>query len=285
MSIGENAVVPDDDESVEGFVTASDGLPARKSGDWIVTKHHYLDHYCGIFSTGMKNLWPRRVFIDVMAGPGLCKIRDTGHEMDGSPLIALNHPFTSFAFVENLPSACDALKKRVTNHPKGQLVKVACLDWKEALERGDLDFPDSLVLAFIDPTGISQIPWKSIKRLIEGNRAIDLLFTIQYAMGITLNAGKYSLAVSQETALDRFLDEKDWRTKFDARIPSTFREQVLNRFSEKMAELGFASGLQKNVGTGNRTLYRMALYSKHPKAQEFWKKILKIDEQGQRSLF
>jgi three-Cys-motif partner protein len=276
-------VVPND-ESIEGLTVASDGLPARESGGWIETKHHYLDRYCGIFSTGMKNLWPKRVFIDVMAGPGICKIRDTGQEMDGSPLIALNHPFTDYTFVENHAISCDALKKRVTNHPRGKLVRIVCSDWKEALERGDLDFPNALVLAFLDPTGISQIPWKSIKRLITGNKAIDLLFTIQYAMGITLNAGKYSLAGSQETALDRFLDEKDWRTKFDARIPSAFRDQVLNRFSEKMAELGFASGLQKNVGTGNRTLYRMALYSKHPKAHEFWKKILKIDEQGQRSL-
>jgi three-Cys-motif partner protein len=273
------------DESVDGLTIASDGLPARESGGWIETKHHYLDRYCGIFSTGMKNRWAKRVFIDVMAGPGLCKIRDTGQEMDGSPLIALKHPFTDYTFVENHPISCAALKKRVNDHPKKDLVKIACLDWKEALERGDFDFPDSLVLAFIDPTGISQIPWKSIKRLIAGNKAIDLLFTIQYAMGITLNAGNYSLAVSQETALDRFLDEKDWRTRFDARIPSDFREQVLNRFSEKMSELGFSSGLQKNVGAGNRTLYRMALYSKHSKAHEFWKKILKIDEQGQRSFF
>jgi hypothetical protein len=38
-----------------------------------------------------------------MAGPGLCKIRDTGQEMDGSPLIALKHPFTDYTFVENHP--------------------------------------------------------------------------------------------------------------------------------------------------------------------------------------
>ena len=273
------------DESVEGFTVASDGLPARVSGSWIETKHHYLDRYCGIFSKGMKNRWPKRVFIDVMAGPGLCKIRDTGSEMEGSPLIALNHPFTDFVFVESDPSLCEALKKRVARHAKGQSAIAICSDWQNAVDRGALDFPGALVLGFVDPTGISQIPWTSVQRLITGNKAIDLLFTIQYAMGITLNAGRYSLAKHQETALDRFLDERDWRTKFDAGIPSTFRDQVLNRFSEKMAELNFSSSLQKNVGAGNRTLYRMALYSRHPKAHEFWAKIIKIDEKGQRTLF
>jgi three-Cys-motif partner protein len=272
------------DDSPEDLITASDGLPARKSGDWIETKHHYLDHYCGIVSRGMKNRWPKRVFIDVMAGPGMCKIRGTGKETLGSPLVALNHPFTDFVFVEQDRALCEALKTRVDRNNNKQSVKVICSDWRDAARRGHFDFPDALVLAFVDPTGISQIPWQTIKRLIKGNKAIDVLFTIQYAMGITLNAGNYSLAGHQETALDRFLDEEDWRTKFDARIPSAFRDQVLNRFSEKMAELGFSGGLQKNVGSGNRTLYRIALFSRHPKAQEFWEKVLKIDEQGQRTL-
>src|SRR6266481_4192890 len=118
----EMPVVPND-ESIDGLTVASDGLPARESGGWIETKHHYLDRYCGIFSTGMKNRWAKRVFIDVMAGPGICKIRDTGQEMDGSPLIALKHPFTDYTFVENHPISCDALKKRVNDHPKKNLVK------------------------------------------------------------------------------------------------------------------------------------------------------------------
>jgi three-Cys-motif partner protein len=118
---------------------ASDGLPARVSGSWIETKHHYLDRYCGIFSKGMKNRWPKRVFIDVMAGPGLCKIRDTGSELDGSPLIALNHPFTDFVFVESDPSLCEALKKRVARHAKGQSVIAICSDWQNAVDRGALE--------------------------------------------------------------------------------------------------------------------------------------------------
>jgi three-Cys-motif partner protein len=276
--------VPTIDDAADDLSIASDGLPARESGDWIETKHHYLDRYCGIFSKGMKNRWRRRVFIDAMAGPGICKIRGTRRETNGSPLIALNHAFTDFVFIENDNALCEALRKRVANHPKAALVKIVCADWQVALSSGALDFPGAIVLAFIDPTGISQIPFNTIKRLITGNRAIDLLFTIQYAMGITLNADRYSLAKHQETALDHFLNEDSWRTQFDARTPSTFRDQVLNRFSEKMKELGFSGSLQKNVYVGNRPLYRMALYSKHQKADEFWRKILKIDEQGQREL-
>lgn len=68
--------------------TAVDGLPARASGDWIRRKHHYLARYCAITATGMKNKFRERVFVDVMSGPGTCKIKETGAELPGSPLVA-----------------------------------------------------------------------------------------------------------------------------------------------------------------------------------------------------
>jgi hypothetical protein len=66
---------------------ANDGLLARLSGGWIRRKHHYLDRYCGITASGMKNRFRSRVFIDVMAGPGICKIKETGEELHGSPFL------------------------------------------------------------------------------------------------------------------------------------------------------------------------------------------------------
>jgi three-Cys-motif partner protein len=191
----------------------------------------------------MKNRWANRVYVDVMAGPGICKVRNDGREIKGSPLIALGYAFTRFVFVEQDPGLCKALEQRVSRHSKAHLATVICADWQQLADRGEFEFPNAIVLAFVDPTGISQVPWKSVDHLLTGNKAIDLLFTIQYAMGITLNAGKYSLAKHQKTALDRFLDEGTWRNNFDARIPSTFREQVLNRFSEKMSQLGFSGSL------------------------------------------
>ena len=136
---------------------AADGLPARASGDWIRRKHHYLDRYCGITAKGMRNAFPMRVFVDVMAGPGICKIRESGEETPGSPLIAMEHEFTKFVFVEADPVLAAALEKRVAAHPKAGLVTVICADWAKIAAAGRLRF-DGLVVAFVDPTGISQVP-------------------------------------------------------------------------------------------------------------------------------
>jgi hypothetical protein len=62
----------------------SDGLATRLTGEWIRRKHHYLDRYCAITALGMKNAFSERIFLDVMAGPGRCKIKDTAEEVPGS---------------------------------------------------------------------------------------------------------------------------------------------------------------------------------------------------------
>jgi len=260
-------------------ILASDGLPARPSGEWVKRKHHYLDRYCGITATGMKYKWPRRVYLDVMAGPGLCKIENTGEELPGSPLIALKHEFTDWVFVESDPTLADALTKRAEKvNPKARVVQG---DWTALVSKGELDFDNALVVAFVDPTGIQQVPWDALQRLLKGNRTIDLLMTIQYAMGITLNANNYSQA--EETALDRFLGERQWRD-WRWKDASDFKDQVLVRFFQKMETLQFKSSRQMTVEADGRPLYRMALFSRHPKADEFWQKIITVDETGQKEL-
>lgn len=269
--------------SAESFnPVAADGLPARASGDWIRRKHHYLDRYCGITATGMKNAFSTRVFVDVMAGPGICKIRETGEDVPGSPLIALEHEFTKFVFVEADPALAKALQKRVAAHPKGRLATVICDDWAKVAAAGRLRF-DGLVVAFVDPTGISQVPWTAMEQLLRGNSAIDLLTTLQYAMGITLNAYQYIEAEpGQTTALDVFLGESDWRRWKQATSDTAFTERILSRFLEKLASLGFQGSRQITVEAHGTPLYRLALFSRHPKADEFWRKITTVDESGQR---
>src|SRR5437899_1887228 len=58
---------------------ASDGLLARKSGEWAKRKLHFLRNYCGITTVAMRKKW-RLHYLDVMAGPGRCKNAETGEK-------------------------------------------------------------------------------------------------------------------------------------------------------------------------------------------------------------
>jgi len=66
----------------------------------------------------MKNKWDTRVYIDLYAGPGLLRIRETTKFIWGSPTLALSvkDPFDKYIFCESKPDSMDALKKRVQTH-------------------------------------------------------------------------------------------------------------------------------------------------------------------------
>ncbi len=163
------------------YLPASDGLLARKSGEWAKRKHHYLRNYCGITTKAMQRKW-RLVYLDVMAGPGRCKIKETGEEFPDSPLVALDHPFDNYIFIEESPDLANALQQRVSNHPKASQIEILRENWIETAATGRLRFDaNTLVVAFVDPTGISQIPLPGMLALAKNPR-IDLLVTIQHSI-------------------------------------------------------------------------------------------------------
>lgn len=263
----------------------SDGLAVRVSGDWIRRKHHFLDRYCAITATGMKNRFRERIFLDVMAGPGICKLKGSGEELAGSPLIAMKHDFTKFVFVESDPILASALKQRIAAHPKATSATVIAADWTQEVVNGRLSFSEGLVVAFVDPTGIKQVPWHTVEQFLTTNPKIDILATLQYAMGITLNIYQYlDSASEQTTALDTFLGEREWRSWPREATDAAFTARVINRWFEKLRDLGFQGSRQITVEANGSPLYRLALFSRHSKADEFWRKIITVDESGQREL-
>ncbi len=93
-----------------------DGLFRGKDvGKQAEEKHAIVSFYAKLFSTGMKGKWDERVYIELYAGSGHSKIRDTSRIIAGSPLqaLALEHPFDKYIFCETNPKALDALRARV----------------------------------------------------------------------------------------------------------------------------------------------------------------------------
>lgn len=114
-----------------GTLLASDRLVARESGEWAGDKLFYVARYMDIFTGSMKDKWPRRAFIDLMSGPGLCVVPGTGREFDGSPLLALKTrtPFTDVILVEADPVLVAALTQRpagVGLRPTPEIIRGDC---------------------------------------------------------------------------------------------------------------------------------------------------------------
>lgn len=246
-------------------------------------KHHYLNNYCGIATGAVREKWPGGVvYLDVMAGPGRCREEAGSEDFDGSPLVALNHDFAAYYFIEEHPEGFAALEERLRNHPKRARIHLFNENWMGLAAKGSLQFDAStLVVAFIDPTGIAALPMTATQALM-ANPHIDLLLTIQYALGIILNAHHFVRSEGEDTVLDRFLGSTEWR-RWNCKDPTELGRRAIEAFCAKIEAAGFKGARHVSVPE-RRPLYRFAYFSRHDLGTRLWNKILKFDEKGQSDL-
>jgi three-Cys-motif partner protein len=265
----------------------SDGLVARDSGLWAAEKLYYLDHYLDIFSVGMNKKWAGKLYyVDLFAGPGICRIRGTNEEIDGSPLIALKFNFAKYIFIESDTKCCRALAERVKARAPEKDVEIIQGNCNDEIEKINLP-SSSLGLAFIDPTGVSPLAFETIRKLAH-DRKIDLILNFPEGMGILMNLHQYTQ--SERNALNRFMGSARWQEDY-RKTPTTFNEickGIAKEYLANLKSLGYLAvdGDRIPVKTDrNSLLYYLLFASKHPRGNDFWRKIKLIDPHGQRHLF
>jgi three-Cys-motif partner protein len=253
-----------------------DGLPVRESGSWIKEKHRLLVYFANIFATGMKPTakkpkWTQRVYLELFSGPGKCLVRETGKEELGSPLKVIDHEFTRFIFIDMNTAAARALEKRLAGHANIDKVEIWNGDCNEVIDILDIS-KDSLTFAFIDPTGIAQIPLGMIQRLRAKTRC-DLLINVQHGMGIKMNMHQYTPDSAEDCALTQFLGDESWKEflKTTATAQAFFQE-VFKSYRLRLAAAGFRyTDNQVLVNTSRDVpLYLLLFASGHPLGQKFW---------------
>ena len=270
-----------------------DGLPSRCVGPWSRDKLFYLSRYCHIFTTGMKNKWRNRVFIDLFCGPGRCRVRHHGDFEDGSPLIALREAFTHYFFVDISPHCIEALEKRTSSMEAvpGKVMKILrgdaneCID--ELVRQIDALGPETIGFAFVDPPGI-QVDFDTLQRLSKCTR-MDLLVNFPLGMNIKRQL-MYQLQKDPEgeVEFDRYFGTKQWRDLCEENPGSTRQrgQALLRLYEAQLASLGYAYvGDEQAVKNRGVSLYVLVFASKDPRGKEFWDKVMKTDPTGQRKLF
>jgi three-Cys-motif partner protein len=265
-----------------------DGLPARVSGPWAREKLTYLRKYMHIFSVGMKNRFPNRVYIDLLAGPGRCIEEDTLDEFDGSPLLALacEEPFTRVLLVEGDTTLSDALRSRVGD--RATIFADDCNDPGVIQAIRQSLGPETLALAFIDNLGLD-VPLSTIRRLTVGKR-VDLCITFQ--TGDLRRNLESAVRGGDEARWDAFFGDRAWRPiAIDAArrnlSAAETATELLDHYGDQLRTLGYGTvrhSLRAMRNSRNVDLYRVVLAGKHPKAGEFFDKVSTIDPYGQRTL-
>ncbi len=276
-------------QSLCDSVAQEDGLPVREVGAWTEEKLWFWNRYLEITTTSMVGhpKWPFLVYVDLFAGPGVCKLKGSKRRIPGSPLIAANapKPFTSILLCEMDTSLAKACEVRLGNSlAQGRFTVFVgdCNDLASSIARA---IPDrALSLAFVDPAGLDA-KFETIRKLSARGR-VDLLILFADAYDIVRNVDKYEANIGSK--LDDVLGpDSNWRARWQQlrnRTGTNVRKLFAETYQDQLRKLDYIVFGAKTIKGARGPLYRLIYASKHPRGLDFWEKVTKKDLRGQLDL-
>lgn len=263
-----------------------DGLVADRVGPWAAAKYRHVGMYAKIFSTGMKNIWPMRVYLDLFSGAGHAVLGDTNKRVLTSPLLALTVPdrFSKYIYCEKSVDLIDALRQRAARMAPQVSIDYVHGDVNDHVDRISRRIPAYsatrrvLSFCFVDPYNLG-IHFETIRRLGSG-RAMDFLILLALGMDANRNWATYLKPHNQR--VDRFLGDQTWRGRWsEAESQGTTVTRFLaSEYASAMSNLGYLTKsidqmIEIRTHDNNMRLYYLAFFSKVEKGYEFWRQVQK----------
>jgi three-Cys-motif partner protein len=267
-----------------------DGLICPEVGSWTEEKHRLVSLYCTLFSSAMKDKWAERVYVDLYAGAGYSKVRDTSRIIAGSPIRALRvkDPFDKYIFCEENTQCLDALRVRVKRAAPSANVVYVPGDCNKNVADVLAAIPpvSSLSLCFADPFDIS-LKFETLRVL--SRRYVD--FMVLLAVYSDANRAYKRYVMEDAVKVDEFLGSDTWRNRWktadDERV--IFPKFLAKEFASSMETLDYLPTplhIMKMVRSDekNLRLYYIAFFSRRQLAYKLWDQVLKYrDDQTQFS--
>lgn len=259
-----------------------DGLYIPEVGEQSKDKHYFLRRYVDAFTTAMRKKWELH-YIDLFAGAGVERLRDS-NELDwGSPLIAAQAPFRFHAlhFCEKNGRKFDALKSRLARfRPDSQVIRG---DANESVNEivGRIPKKGSLSLAFLDPYGL-HLDYETLRSLSTIRADLIIFFPDHLD---ALRNWEHNYLDNPESNLDRCLGPgADWRSLLDETPAERRAEQLRDLYKSQLeTHLGYRHFEYQRICYKQHPLYVLILCARHERAAEFWRKVARIKPDGQRT--
>ena len=194
--------------------------------------------------------------------PGRCVIRHSDAETEGSPLIAVEAPFTHYCFADADAPSVDVLRERVAGiNGSGKRLHYYADRAEETVDKVLRDLPRPnrpLGLVFLDPWAWN-FSFEGLKRLT-GGRRLDI--RVNFNIGYMKRNWRY-----ESLELDSFLNlPVDHREFFETKaqgIPDT--RTLLDHYEDELRKIGYEHTADDRpvTNSNNTPLYHLLLGSKN----------------------
>lgn len=263
-----------------------DGYVIPEVGVWAKRKYHFVGRYLDAFTKAMRKKWPELHYIDLFAGAGVARIRDSSELVASSTLLACtrSHPFTQIHACDRDKENVTALRHRLGLFQHAKLPRVLHGDANVVVRDLLAGIPrtNALCVTLADPFGL-HLDFDTIKAV--SALKTDLIVLIADNMDAMRNWAKYYYD-NPNSSLDRFMGEPGWRSILSSVPAERGAERLRKRYMEKLKDdCGFQYFDQILVQNSNdRDIYSLLFASRAKEALTIWDGISAIDEGGQRDL-
>lgn len=228
-----------------------------------------------------KKGWSSLHYIDLFAGSGIERIKETDSLEWGSPLIAAQspYPFTALHLCEIDIEKYNALELRAKKyHPNVQLLRG---DANEKIVEILQEIPtNSLSLVFIDSYGLDY-EFETVKKLSSCRADLILFFPDRLDMIRNWEAYYYK---NNESKLDRFLGPgADWRSILKNIPKDKYADKLLKLYEQQLCTLGYGYFDPKRIPVKGRPLYRLIFCCKNSTGLKLWHNISLKEPSRQRN--
>jgi three-Cys-motif partner protein len=266
-----------------------DGLPYNDVGLWTEEKHRLVAYYSAQFSGAMKDKFQKRVYIELYAGAGYSRIRDTDRIIPGSPInaLALKEPFDKYIFCEENTQKRAALEERVWRHARPStdvtFVPGDCdahvAEIAAAIPRHS-KANKVLTLCFVDPNDIG-IKFTTL-RTLGATRMMDFIVLLALYMDALRAEQHY---VRNPSKINELLGTELWQGRWQEakRKGTDFPHFLAEEFIASMEGMKYIppplySMRKVFYYEKNYPLYAVGLFSRHPLAYSLWDDALKYTD-------
>jgi len=273
--------------------SVADGDPVRCVGNWASQKLHFLTQYVGIFGPGMKDKWQGHVqYVEICSGPGRCVIRDSGIELDGSPLAVLQHwafpCYETAAFLDYDPAVVAALNTRIARLNLQAKAKAVQADYNDPPSISRIlrpRFDRGLSLVFIDPTDCS-VPFDTVATIANSLRFVDYIINMAVRTDANRNIKRAILNEDSESRAkyirflggDAFFQDAEVQELARTGKDAALRAKLRDHYSNRMRQIEYLHFDFQPV----EHYYDLLFASRHELGLTFWKRAQKYrpDNQG-----
>jgi three-Cys-motif partner protein len=262
----------------------SDGLYTDEVRVWSLEKYKLVGSYCDIFTSGMKSKWDQLVYIDLFAGAGYAKIKESKKTYLNSALIAMSlpNPFTKYILCEQNKDRIEALTARVERDFGHLNYEIIHSDSNSNVEKIINAIPSFgkgntlLSFCFVDPYSLD-LNFETIKALAKN--IVD--FLILQALHMDANRNFDNYLKEENNKIAQYLGLTNWRELFERDAKNNRKDFVKflsDQYQDQMVKLGYLKQLNMHSIRSNEKnlpLYYLSFYTKNKTGEKFFKEIEK----------